>query len=200
MAQKKGHPASATKPACFDLIPCLPCRRSITLVCKRWERLFYAESALWRHFLLRPADPAWPRDRCPDPPAGWVAAKHRQLARVAGLVQAFEAGTEEPDYGRLACCGGRQFSLSAFLSRLRPEALSSAALWWEADAEALQQLPRFPSLTHLLLHYAFELPREAAGVISRMPQLQSLQLHAGDLSEAVMGSVLGLDRKLPLLG
>ena len=49
-----------------------------------------------------------------------------------------------------------------------------------------------PNLTHLLLHYAFEMPREAAGVISRMPQLQSLQLYAGDLSEAVMGSVLGL--------
>ena len=178
---------------------CYICRPRVTLVCKRWEGLFYAEPALWRHFLLRPANPAFPSNETrPNPWGGWCAAKHRQLARVAGLVEVFEAGPRRTDFGGMrAAAHASCWRLVQYISLLRPEVLTEAVLWWEL-AE-LPELLRFPRLTRLLLHDGYNLPPGAAAVLGRLPQLRSLALHAHEVSGGEMAAVLGLSQLTQLL-
>ena len=133
---------------------CLPRRASITLVCKRWERLFFSEPALWRRFLLRPAKRSFSGHDAslrPEPWGSWCAAKHRQLARVAGLVEVFEAGARAMDFGYMAQCAHNSgWRLEQFVGLLRPELLTEALLYW--DMWELSGLLHFPRLTRLLLH------------------------------------------------
>ena len=189
-------PSAAALPAWRQPAPTLPplTRRSrVTLVCKRWERLFYSEPALWRHFLLRPATPGFPgavgnssQQELEEIWAHWCAAKHRQLARVAGLVEVFEAGPRRVDLGRMAGTGSR---LDHFVSLLRPEVLTEALLYW--GLPEMSELPRFPRLSRLLLH-ALVLNPGAARLLGGMPQLRSLGLHVHEVSGSNMSVILGL--------
>jgi hypothetical protein len=164
-------------------------------VCKRWERLFYAEPALWRRFLLRLANPALPSTTraSPSPWGQWGAAKHRQLERVAGLVEVFEAGPRRIDFGSSQAAMGRSGrSLEQYLSLLHPEVLTELVLWWELAQ--LPELLRFPRLTRLLLHAGYGLPSGAAAVLLGMPQLRALALHVQEVSGDEMAAVLGLSQ------
>jgi hypothetical protein len=87
----------------------------------------------------------------PEPWGSWCAAKHRQLARVAGLVEVFEAGPRAMDFGYMAQCAHNSgWRLEQFVGLLRPELLTEALLYW--DMWELSGLLHFPRLTRLLLH------------------------------------------------
>jgi hypothetical protein len=158
-------------------------------VCKRWEDLFFSEPALWRRFLLRPAKRRFTGHDAslrPDPWGNWCAARHRQLARVAGMVEAFEAGPRAMDYGCVAqCAHASGWRLGQFVSPLRPEVLTEALLYW--GTRELSGLLCFPRLTRLLLHGS-----EHLRLLGRMPQLRSLGLHVHEVSGESMSIILGL--------
>jgi hypothetical protein len=167
-------------------------------VCKRWERLFSSEPAVWRHYKLRPFSHPFPQaaDEASKRQAwgSWCAAKHRQLAHIAGFVESFEAGPTTVDYGKMGISAHASgWRLAQFVSLLHPEVLTEVALNW--GMVDLTELLRFPRLTRLLLHSSTRggglgtgLPRLLGG----LPQLRSLGLHVDKVSGEEMAAILGL--------
>ncbi|PSC67939.1 deleted in malignant brain tumors 1 -like isoform C [Micractinium conductrix] len=134
--------------------------RSVTLVCKRWRHLFYAEPSLWRRFVLRPGSAD-----------GWLPAKHALLAHVARLVEelhVFDTRGEQAGAGAALHwdLAVPQLGLEAFL-RLLPRGgltvLRLAVCTQHVGAQLAAAALDFPQLRHLEL-----------GLLSMPPNLPGL--------------------------
>ncbi|KAL4422885.1 hypothetical protein ABPG75_009082 [Micractinium tetrahymenae] len=169
---------------------------SLTLVNKRFHRLFYSEPTLWRALTLAPG---------PAPVvAAWLASKHALLRRVAGLVSQLTVLDHEVDdesAGADATVGAWQLAgegpgalpLAAFFDLLpRPEALRTLALGCNSplDAAALHQALRFPRLQDLSLT-AIMLPHETPSILARLPvaHLRRLTCRSLFLPEGIVEAI-----------
>ncbi len=173
-------PVAAARCCCTHLCCSIPAlQASITLVCRRWQQVFYSEPALWRSLELT-AESLY--DAHADGAAGqWFAAKALLLRRVGGLVRQLnysqEPIPEEDDeytpVEQVAAASNTDWRLSSsVLAHLSPASLQSLRLdWVPVDAVTAAQLPRFSSLTQLQLERCGDLP---SCVLEALPSLQRL--------------------------
>lgn len=168
--------------------PCCPTcaalhRPAITLVCKRWLRVFYDTPALWRQFVVavpRPPPQPTPQQWADLPTAlgQWADARAALLARQAGMVEALQLRNGD----RLESLGGGS-QLARFLRCLRPEAVRHVSLSGGIDESlpeaAVQSLAALTGLTRLQLSFE-ELPGSAAAVLRQLStSLRCLELRGG---------------------
>ena len=108
---------------------CLRARRpTLTLVRRRWQRVFWAEPALWRHLELLP-DVTWVSSLLsahtfpslePARLETWFAQKHQMMARVGHLVGAVAVRSADriDEMGTRSSSGG--WRLADLLHLLQP--------------------------------------------------------------------------------
>lgn len=187
-------PATTAMPQPLQLQRCYhPCRPSVTLVCKRWNRVFYSEPRLWRAYRLAgPPAAAW-EALAPEGRERWLAVKCEQLQRVAGLVVEAEFDcTDEllqlqrQPLGRSGSgsTGGSQ--LAALLALLPPAALTRLALrgprpleWQPVPADpVLQAAAAAESAARDAALDALVLPAVTVA-LTGYPCLASLEIHLG---------------------
>ena len=157
------------------------CRPAVTLVCKRWHRVFYATPALWRRLVIavpRPP-PLLTQQQWADLPASlgqWVDARAALLARVAGMVEALELQNGD---GLKPLGGGGQ--LARLLRCLRPQAARGVkldAFDLSLPEAAMQSLAALTGLTHLELVCDKLHGSAAAALLQLGATLRRLQLLA----------------------
>ena len=166
----------------------------ITLVCRRWHSVFYAEKALWREVEvarhnLHPN--AAERKVLP-----WFASKRALLRNVGPRVQrlVYLEAIEKPlgvsirsmDHRHEQCASmGTGFRLASdVLGSLSPQGLTSLELrlCMELEPEAVQALEGLTALQQLTLSCTkAPLPPGMVGTLSRMRTLRALQLTAASL-------------------
>jgi hypothetical protein len=166
----------------------------VTLVSKRWRRLFYAEPSLWRRFTLRPPAGA-------DADAAWQPTKNAQLARVAGLVAELDvfdlstaAGAGDPAAAARWDVSNPQWGLAAFLRLLPRDNLTVLHITvnrQQISEHLAAAALGFPQLLTLELGLV-QLPRNVAALLRQLPRLQRFVYHSGPLPAAVVDSLLQL--------
>lgn len=187
-----GTPAAAATatPLGADSMP--PCRPSlqatITLVCRRWQDVFYSEPALWRELslLAESLDEAEEAGQA----AHWFAAKTCLLQRVGGFVQHLHyselvgTGGDEPEplqVQQLAVRAGSSWRLSSsVLGQLSPASLQT--LWLQGgpvDVAACFALQRFTGLLDLSIECCEPMPDCIALVLHSLPRVRQLSLIGG---------------------
>lgn len=153
------------------------CRPSITLVCKRWHRVFHDQPRLWQTYCLAaPPSEVW-EALPPDERQRWLAAKSRQLRRVAGVVTAAEFRCADEllwlqHHSRSAGAGSL---LAALVGVLQPAALTSLRLNCCPAGQAAgvaEQVAQEAALDVLF-------PPAAEAALTRFPRLTSLAVHVG---------------------
>ncbi len=170
---------------------------AITLVSRRWHRMFYSEPALWRSLELTAdsLDKAYADGQAQQ----WFAARASLLRRVGGFVQHLlysealedfytqaldeEDTDEDQDHGlpnmqQLAADSGGEWQLgSSVLAHLSPASLQCLHLDWVAvDAAAAAALARFRSLTQLQINCSDEMPSCLLAALLSLPRLLRLEL------------------------
>lgn len=188
--------ALLTGPAVLLCLLCPPprCSPAITLTCRRFQRLFYAESSLWRQ--CRVAPPEGFSSLAPADQEAWATAQAARLARVAPLVA---------DVSLV----GSVCQLAPLVALLQPASLRGLALEWAAPrwqkalppghaahaAATAAALQRFPALTALELSFC---PEEAEPAIPaalhRLPALRRLALRLANVPADIIAAAAQLQR------
>ncbi|EFN53320.1 hypothetical protein CHLNCDRAFT_137019 [Chlorella variabilis] len=166
--------------------------RTVTCVCKCWERLFFWEPSLWRTFDLVPPSDS-PLHQGEEVERAWYAAQQRTLARVAAHVEVFTAGN--PQYCMADPAQGapdQRIVLEEFLALLQPGVLRQAELWWELVPDHAAALQPFRRLESLLLNQQNFMPEEVVAQWSQLPALRNLELHSSGLGEDEWEAILEL--------
>lgn len=163
-----------------------PLQGTITLVSRRWHRIFYSEPELWRslHLTVSSANAAAAAGQAQQ----WFASKSTLLHRVGGVVQHLVvadwrqtvgagAGAQWASMQQLADQYGGWHLSSSVLAHLSPGALQSLRLHCEAvDEAAAAALQHFSGLLQLNLHCEGDVPSCVAAALPSLPQLQHLEL------------------------
>lgn len=175
------------------LRPSSPCRSSITLVCRCWLRIFYAEAALWRCLKLGPPA-AWaeaPSGGAQQLQEAWFHGRRRQLQRCGGQAESLIVRDGCVIQGA-AAVAGKGWRLEELLLCLEPcPHLASVNLDCRLSAGLALWLGRRSGLTFLDLASA-AMPPEAAGALCQLSTLRTLRLNAAENSMPVdlCGSLL----------
>lgn len=170
---------------------------ALTLVCKRWKHVFYAEPSIWRtvHLALPPATTA-----ATDSTGRqlWLANKQSQLRHAAAQVHSVQVWhtTEEQRGARCHRFSGPSihatWRLADLLCLLRPDRLTSAELRWQPFAADLA-LGSFTQLTRLVLHDRLApAPEATAAALRQLSHLRSLSVAATQLPAALVASAAQL--------
>ncbi len=166
-----------------------PVQPAITLVSRRWHRVFYSEPDFWRcvELVAEPLDRAASQGQARQ----CFAAQASVLRRVGGFVQHLccsqvlgTGGDKTPlDTAQLAADSGSEWQLgSSVLAHLSPATLQSLRLEWvPVDATLPAALGRFTGLTQLQVDYRGMLPSSLLATLLRLPQLLSLQLSSKEM-------------------
>ncbi len=169
---------------------------AITLVSRRWHRVFYSEPDLWRSLELtaESLDAAYAEGKARQ----WFAARANLLRRVGRFVQHLSHSealedfdddmleVDDSDEGQqvklqqLAAASGSQWRLgSSVLAHLSPAALQSLSLEWPTlVAAAAAALARLSSQTQLQIDCGDQQPRYLLASLASVPQLQCLELRS----------------------
>lgn len=144
-------------------------RPSVTLVSKRWHRLFLSHPPLWRSFELHDGASALSADQR----AAWAAAKHRLLRCVGPLVRSFAAVELDPQQ----MGGSSGLQLPDFVHCLSPAALETVSYTVTEPLTdgMMAALLRFPRLRSLSIIGAEEWPLNATWVLRQLDALEGLQ-------------------------
>ncbi|KAL4434466.1 hypothetical protein ABPG75_000907 [Micractinium tetrahymenae] len=147
---------------------------TITLVCKRWRRLFLEEGSLWNRFRLVPG-------RTVADAGSWLPCKLALLRRVAPLVRKLTVADGPAGPGAWQLDGSRGGSSSA--SR-QPSLAAVLAECFPPPASGLVQL--------VISCAAQALPASTAEAVGRMSRLQGLAIEGASLPPApALGALLG---------
>ena len=189
------HPAAPCAAAAAPLPP--PARPTVTLVCRKWRDVFWAEPSLWRS--IRLAQPC--RSSAEEEAAG-AAQQLQVLRRAARHVQAAEISAvhRSPQPAEAATWHAAELLLLLQPGTLRALALRHVATRSDAPAclpeAALDALPRLATgLTRLELAGSRLAGRPAAAALAQLRHLRQLSLHMG----AVAGELLQAAAQLPAL-
>ncbi|KAL4431089.1 hypothetical protein ABPG75_006345 [Micractinium tetrahymenae] len=176
---------------------------SVTLVCRRWQRVFYAEPSIWSTFQLVPG-PALLRQSAPGACRAWLGVQYRLLQRVAPAVatlvvrDSWCSDTASPDSPHL--------DTALALSLLSAPACTGLVLRTRsalADA-AVQQVATLSRLTALQLSTPQVTPGTAAA-LGTLHNLRALRLDTAALPDGAcaslsrLGSLTLLDIEAPQL-
>lgn len=168
---------------------------AITLVSRRWHRIFYSEPELWRslHLTARSLTAAAAAGQAQQ----WFASKSTLLHRVGGFVQHLVladrrqtvgagAGAQWASMQQLADQYGGWHLSSSVLAHLSPGALQSLRLHCEAvDEAAAAALQHFSGLLQLNLHCEGDVPSCVAAALPSLPQLQHLELAGSTMPQGL---------------
>ncbi|KAL4443581.1 hypothetical protein ABPG75_011318 [Micractinium tetrahymenae] len=165
---------------------------AVTLVCKRWNRVFYSAPGVWRQFAVTaPRQPEAPTQEEEEEQLHqqqqWAAARLRLLRRVSGMVESLRIFRGDELEATGIASGGR---VAVFVHFLSPELAREVCLLGFNDislpAEGLAVLHRLTRLESLALDSS-ELPVNTAAVLRRLsPSLRSLNMSAGRIDPAVL--------------
>lgn len=147
----------------------------MTLVSRRWRRLFFNHPPLWCSFTL-----CYPEaELSAVQRAEWAAAKHRLLQRVGQLVRA--SGAHEVDPLQLG--GGTGLQLPDFVHCLGPETLERVVYTPTGPLMEgmLAALLRFTRLRSLSIRGVQHWPPNATWVLRQLAALVELESTVGSL-------------------
>lgn len=146
----------------------------MTLVCRRWHRLFYKERDLWRTLTL----PVLPGQE-----QKWEGGVGRRLLRrVGGLVEAL---TLLPNWRDPAVWPGVPFDLGSLLSQLQPCSLKALECKDGSQPRNLAAVQLFSQLQSLQLNILHGMEGAAMAAIAQLQRLTRLDVHnRSELNEA----------------
>ena len=157
-----------------------PCSRaSATLVSKRWHRVFHASGSLWRH-----VDVSEPRDLDVSQRESWLAAKLRQLRRVAPAVESIDL-----------CDTAGMDVLPDVLQCLHPgvlRAVDAGEYGPPVTESAMRALQHLAGLTRISLGMDGRAPANCSWALSQLASLQDLWLEFAPLPADCPAAIAGL--------
>ena len=163
------------------------CRPAVTLVSRRWQRVFYAEPDVWRSlqfsYLLPTSIANAGHDLLPSSATDWLASKLRLTKRVASLVTAaavYGSGYR-PGFCQMFTTSAAGEATVDILQLLQPSKLMELAIPWRSEwpEAVLHAAARLTGLTKLQLS-SWRVPQAAAITLRSLPHLCSLELTAAE--------------------
>ncbi|KAL4419741.1 hypothetical protein ABPG75_006839 [Micractinium tetrahymenae] len=168
---------------------------SVTLVCKRWQRLFWSEAGLWRDLTLDALRVGPARDESlqalsDDDAERWLAGKHTLLSRVLPHVEALTLRGAFAMQHAAAQTGG--WEVSQLLRLPLPARLTVLQLDY-CTVKVAHAVQRLTGLTRL--HLLDQLSRKSAGsLLPRLRGLCSLHCSVQEWETAVAEALVQLSR------
>lgn len=170
----------------------------ITLVSRRWRRVFFSEPALREGLELtaRSLGKAESEGKAQQ----WFATQASLLRRIGGFVQHLgysqrftttdyaTVSWDDPliDMQQLAAASGMEWQLGSVLAHLNPASLRSLYLeWTSVDAAAAAALERLSGLTGLLFECRDDVPAPLLAALPSLSQLQWLEFRYGNMPEGL---------------